>query len=83
MQTCRDAQIVAWLGCVGAARHTDGGELVRRLYGHRDHDRALDQVTIAYERIGSLTQMRLGRTLECHPRTGVGGADDASRQESS
>jgi integrase len=26
-----------------ALGHTDGGELVRRLYGHRDHDRALDE----------------------------------------
>jgi integrase len=43
-----------------ALGHTDGGELVRRLYGHRDHDRALDRVTVAYERTASLTQMRLG-----------------------
>jgi hypothetical protein len=43
-----------------ALGHTDGGELVRRLYGHRDHDRALDRVTIAYGRTASLTQMRLG-----------------------
>ena len=31
-----------------ALGHTDGGELVRRLYGHRDHDRALNRVTAAY-----------------------------------
>ena len=43
-----------------ALGHTDGGELVRRLYGHRDHDRALDRVTVAYERTASLTQLRLG-----------------------
>jgi integrase len=43
-----------------ALGHTDGGELVRRLYGHRDHDRALDRVTIAYERSASLTQTWLG-----------------------
>jgi integrase len=32
-----------------ALGHTDGGELVRRLYGHRDHDRALDRVIAAYD----------------------------------
>lgn len=39
--------------------HTDGGELVRRLYGHRDHDRALDRVAAAYGRTASHTQLRL------------------------
>jgi hypothetical protein len=42
-----------------ALGHTDGGELVRRLYGHRDRERALDRVTAAYERTASYTQMRL------------------------
>ncbi len=42
-----------------ALGHTDGGELVRRLYGHRDYERALDRVTTAYERTVSFTQMRL------------------------
>jgi len=42
-----------------ALGHTDGGELVRKLYGHRDHERALDRVTAAYDRIASYTQMRL------------------------
>jgi integrase len=32
-----------------ALGHQDGGELVRRLYGHRDHNRALDRVVRAYE----------------------------------
>jgi integrase len=32
-----------------ALGHTDGGELVRRLYGHRDRHRALDRVVSAYE----------------------------------
>jgi integrase len=32
--------------------HRDGGQLVRRLYGHRDKDRALDRVTAAYEKAG-------------------------------
>jgi integrase len=43
-----------------ALGHTDGGELVRRLYGHRDRDRALDRVAAAYERTASFTQMQLG-----------------------
>ena len=43
-----------------ALGHTDGGELVRKLYGHRDHERALDRVTAAYDRTASHTQMRLG-----------------------
>jgi hypothetical protein len=42
-----------------ALGHTDGGELVRKLYGHRDHERALDCVTAAYGRTASFTQMRL------------------------
>jgi integrase len=32
-----------------ALGHTDGGELVRRLYGHLDHERALDRVVGAYD----------------------------------
>ncbi len=42
-----------------ALGHTDGGELVRKLYGHRDRERALDRVTAAYERTASYTQMPL------------------------
>jgi hypothetical protein len=42
-----------------ALGHTDGGELVRRLYGHRDHERALDRVTGAYGRTASFTQASL------------------------
>lgn len=42
-----------------ALGHTDGGELVRRLYGHRDRDRALDRVAAAYGRTASFTQMEL------------------------
>ncbi|MGH2902747.1 MAG: hypothetical protein ACRDK7_04075 [Solirubrobacteraceae bacterium] len=38
---------------------TDGGELVRKLYGHRGHERALDRVTAAYAHTASSTQMRL------------------------
>lgn len=41
-----------------ALGHTDGGELVRKLYGHRDRDRALDRVAAAYDRIASSAQMR-------------------------
>jgi integrase len=39
-----------------ALGHSDGGELVRKLYGHRDQERALDRVTAAYRRTTSLTQ---------------------------
>jgi integrase len=42
-----------------ALGHTDGGELVRRLYGHRDRDRALDRVAAAYGRLAANTQLRL------------------------
>jgi len=42
-----------------ALGHTDGGELVRRLYGHRDVSRALDRVAAAYEQTASQTQLRL------------------------
>jgi integrase len=43
-----------------ALGHTDGGELVRRLYGHRDRDRALDRVAAAYERTTGSKQVQLG-----------------------
>lgn len=46
-----------------ALGHTDGGELVRKLYGHRDRDRALDRVAAAYGRTASFTQMQLGPDL--------------------
>jgi hypothetical protein len=42
-----------------ALGHIDGGELVRKLYGHRDQERALDRVTAAYGQTASFTQMRL------------------------
>lgn len=32
-----------------ALGHQDGGNLVRRLYGHRDHNRALARILGAYE----------------------------------
>jgi hypothetical protein len=41
-----------------ALGHTDGGELVRKLYGHRDREWALDRVT-AYARTASHSQARL------------------------
>jgi integrase len=43
-----------------ALGHTDGGDLVRRLYGHRDLDLALERVTSAY-RLGGPTAR--GRSL--------------------
>ncbi len=42
-----------------ALGHVGGGELVRRLYGQRDRERALNRVTAAYEGTASYTQMRL------------------------
>lgn len=42
-----------------APGHTDGGELVRRLYGHRDRDRALGRVTAAYQRMAGNAERRL------------------------
>lgn len=42
-----------------ALGHTDGGELVRKLYGHRDQERAFDRVTAAYGQTASFTQKRL------------------------
>lgn len=42
-----------------ALGHTDGGELVRKLYGHRDHERALDRVTAAYAGTVNHPQLRL------------------------
>lgn len=44
---------------VSQRQNTDGGELVRKLYGHRDHERALDRVAAAYESTANFTQMRL------------------------
>lgn len=40
--------------------HTDGGYLVRTLYGHLDEEKALDRVTQAYERAagGNVTSLR-------------------------
>lgn len=43
-QLLLDAEDVAF-----ALGHTDGGELVRRLYGHRDRSAALERVRRAYE----------------------------------
>jgi hypothetical protein len=54
-----------------ALGHTDGGELVRRLYGHRDHERALDRVTAAYGRTASFTQMQLGDSQMPSPAAGT------------
>lgn len=44
-----------------ALGHTDGGELVRTLYGHRDHQLALDRVTAAFReaaRLGASSPLR-------------------------
>lgn len=39
--------------------HTDGGLLVRRLYGHPDRDRALERVRAAYESVGNVRPLRV------------------------
>lgn len=39
--------------------HTDGGELVRRLYGHKDRDKALTRVVEAYEQSARVKPLRL------------------------
>jgi hypothetical protein len=54
-----------------ALGHTDGGKLVRRLYGHRDRDLALDRVAAAYRRAASFTQVQLGTDLGM-PSQGAG-----------
>jgi len=41
-----------------ALGHTDGGELVRSLYGHLDHGRALDRVQAAYEGRSNVRTLR-------------------------
>jgi integrase len=46
-----------------ALGHTDGGDLVRKLYGHRETNRALDRVVAAYERRAPAPKAaRRGRT---------------------
>jgi integrase len=44
-----------------ALGHTDGGDLVRRLYGHRDTDMALDRVASAYAKAGTVKPLRVVR----------------------
>jgi hypothetical protein len=53
-----------------ALGHTDGGELVRKLYGHRDQERALDRVTAAYGRTASFTQCGWCEHLDAPIRSG-------------
>ena len=47
-----------------ALGHTDGGELVRRLYGHRDKEQALDRVLSAYQGRANVVPMALVRGSE-------------------
>lgn len=44
-----------------ALGHEDGGELVRRVYGHRDRERALERVARAYDGAGNVTPLRVVR----------------------
>jgi hypothetical protein len=55
-----------------ARGHTDGGELVRRLYSHRDHERALDRVTRPTNGWRALLRLSCGR-----PDKTLGRADTA------
>jgi len=41
--------------------HSDGGQLIRRLYGHRDRRRALERVKQAYAEHGSVRPLRVVR----------------------
>jgi integrase len=42
-----------------ALGHTDGGDLVRKLYGHRDAALALDRVRAAYKRTANVRPLRV------------------------
>lgn len=44
-----------------ALGHTDGGYLIRNLYGHLDEDRALDRIVAAYERRSNVVPLRAVR----------------------
>ncbi len=44
-----------------ALGHTDGGQLVRMLYGHRERELALDRVTRAYDQTGNVHPLRVAR----------------------
>lgn len=44
-----------------ALGHEDGGDLVRRLYGHRDKDQALDRIVAAYSQSGRVKPLRIVR----------------------
>lgn len=46
-----------------ALGHTDGGDLVRRLYGHRDRRLALDRVRSAYAQAGQVQSLPAARRL--------------------
>lgn len=50
-----------------ALGHQDGGNLVRRLYGHRDNNRALDRIVGAYESAAN-GGGRQDTKAESHPR---------------
>lgn len=41
--------------------HEDGGELVRRLYGHRDRARTLARISDAFDRTGEVRPLRLAK----------------------
>jgi hypothetical protein len=51
-----DSEVVAI-----ALGHEDGGEQVRRTYGHRDASRRLDKVIAAYERMANVVPIDFGK----------------------
>lgn len=44
-----------------ALGHTDGGDLVRRLYGHREAARSLERVQNAYQRTDNVRPLRIAK----------------------
>jgi len=52
-----------------ALGHQDGGNLVRRLYGHRDNNRALDRIVGAYDAHSATGRDSSGRPPS-KPQTG-------------
>jgi hypothetical protein len=51
-----------------ALGHQDGGNLVRRLYGHRDKHRALDRIVGAYATQAGENRPKPGRSSDARLR---------------
>ena len=66
---------------VSCGCHEDGGDLVRKLYGHRDRSRALDRAVRAYEEKSRVTLLRpVARHCDQHGRQGDGGTVRSKRR---